>query len=101
MVKDFLNHGHLIKEHNQTQITLIPEKDSPKKVSDYRPIRCNICCKFMSKVMANRLRKVLPKLIFPLQNAFLQIGILMTISALFMRFFLSLIKNKENRLYND
>jgi hypothetical protein len=52
--------------------TLIPKKDHPQDLFDYRPI-CLIgsLYKILSKILANRLKKVLGKLISSCQSAFL------------------------------
>lgn len=48
----------------KTFIILIPKKDKPNLVSDFKPISlCNVNFKIITKILANRLKLVLPKLI--------------------------------------
>jgi hypothetical protein len=73
---DFLTEFHhnavLPKAITSSFLTLVPKKDHPRVLSDYRPI-CLVSSlyKILSKVLADRLKKVLGKLIDKVQSAFL------------------------------
>ena len=70
-VLDFLNSGNMIPDVNATQIVLIPKIKSPEKTSDFRPFSlCNIIHKTISKVLAKRLKQILPQLISSTQSVF-------------------------------
>ena len=57
---------------NRAYIVLIPKVPGAEHVRDFRPISLsNSIYLIIAKVLANRLRKVLPPLISPLQSAFL------------------------------
>ena len=65
-VLDFLNSGSILLEINYTHIVFIPKIKSPERISNYRPISlCNVIYKIISKVLANRLKLILPRLISP------------------------------------
>ena len=69
----FLNSGSLPKSLNHTFITLIPKTKNPENVTKFKPISlCNVLYKFFSKVLANRLKRVLPNIISKHQSAFLK-----------------------------
>lgn len=52
-------------------IALVPKRDNPQRVSDYRPISLIGCIyKFISKLLASRLKKVIEKLISDTQLDF-------------------------------
>ncbi|KAL0287022.1 UNVERIFIED_CONTAM: hypothetical protein Sangu_2713200, partial [Sesamum angustifolium] len=56
---------------NTTILALIPKVRAPSTVSDFRPISCcNVLYKVITKIIVQRLRLVLDKLISPSQNAF-------------------------------
>jgi hypothetical protein len=66
----FLNHI-LLQEQNHTHIALIPKQSGAYIVHHFRPISlCNIVYKIITKILANRLKVMLPNFISPLQSAF-------------------------------
>lgn len=71
-VQSFFNYGFLYDDINYTYIALVPKKNNPSGVVDFRPISlCNFVYKILSKVMANRLKIILPYIISCNQLAFI------------------------------
>ena len=71
-VMDVLQNGRLLKELNQTIVTLIPKTKCPKNVSEFRPISCcNTLYKCIAKVIGNRIGQILPDLILENQGGFM------------------------------
>ena len=69
-VLDFLNLGVIPPKFNETHITLIPKDKDPKKITGYWPISLsNVVSRISSKVLANRLKVVLPTIISENQSA--------------------------------
>lgn len=86
IVSKFLNEGQLENGINYTFIVLIPKIKNPLKSSDHRPIRlCNVVYKLVSKVLANRLKKVLPSLFLKIKVFLFQVDLSLTISLLLIR----------------
>lgn len=71
MIEDFYDNNLNLQSINEANIVMIPKVDHPRTLSDFRPISVfNFIPKLISKVLSNRLRRVLPDLISPNQTAF-------------------------------
>lgn len=69
--KDWLSNCSIPANLNDTKVFLIPKKENACKMKDLRPIAlCNVLYKILSKVLANRLKCVLPHIISENQGAF-------------------------------
>ena len=70
-ILSWLNSSTLPHLVNHTFIALIPKIKNPEYITEYRPISlCNVLYKIFSKVLANRLKKLLPTIITEHQFAF-------------------------------
>ena len=71
-VQEFFSSGRLLQQWNSTILSLIPKKQNSTLISDFRPISCcNTTYKVISKILANRLKQVLPSVISNTQSAFI------------------------------
>ncbi|XP_071723825.1 uncharacterized protein [Rutidosis leptorrhynchoides] len=71
-IVDFLNGGAIPEDFNSTHIVLIPKLKNPETLNQFRPISLsNLLYKLAAKVLASRLKKILPGIISPFQSAFL------------------------------
>lgn len=72
LVNQAIETGSVHKSLLQAFMTIIPKKEAPKSAADFRPITLlNVAFKVISKVLVNRVRPIMCKLIGPHQNSFL------------------------------
>ncbi|KAJ9705360.1 hypothetical protein PVL29_003414 [Vitis rotundifolia] len=70
-LKEFHEHGRFVRSLNSTFLVLIPKKAGAKDLRDFRPISLvGGLYKLLAKVLANRLKKVVGKVVSSAQNAF-------------------------------
>jgi hypothetical protein len=70
-IRTFFILGRLLKQVNAITISLIPKVPNSSKVKDFRPISCcNTIYKCIAKLIANRIKGVLPNLVRPFQSTF-------------------------------
>lgn len=64
VVEDSKRKKTILKSLNTSFISLIPKEHSAQTIDKYRPIAlCNVVYKIISKVVANRLKPLLPSLV--------------------------------------
>ncbi|WOL14514.1 hypothetical protein Cni_G23294 [Canna indica] len=67
----FQKNGKLPTGWNETVLVMTPKMEKAKKIGDFRPIAlCNVLYKVVAKILANRMRPYLNKIISPEQSAF-------------------------------
>jgi len=70
---EFHRNGKLSKGVNSTFIALIPKVVSPQRLTDFRPISLvGSLYKILAKVLANRLRQVIDRVVSDVQSAFVK-----------------------------
>lgn len=68
---DFMSGVHLPPAYSASLIVLVPKVENPNCFSLFRPISlCQVAYKILSKILASRLSKILPKLISQPQGGF-------------------------------
>lgn len=74
-IRSLMHSGKLLRGMNHTHIVLIPKVKCPVNMTQLRPISlCNVACKILAKVLANRLSSILPTVISHNQCAFVPGG---------------------------
>ncbi|KAK3199072.1 hypothetical protein Dsin_022487 [Dipteronia sinensis] len=72
-IKEFHKDGALVKDLNNTFLTLIPKTLNPVSIGDFRPISLiGAMYKILAKVLANRIKKVMHSIIGESQMAFVK-----------------------------
>ncbi|KAJ9678515.1 hypothetical protein PVL29_020639 [Vitis rotundifolia] len=73
MFKEFYEHSSFLKSLNNTFLVLIPKKSGAEDLGDFRPISLlGGLYKLLAKVLANRLKIVVGKVVSTSQNAFVR-----------------------------
>ncbi|KAJ9544912.1 hypothetical protein OSB04_024619 [Centaurea solstitialis] len=71
-IHNFFYSGRLLKELNHTLLCLIPKVPNASKVGDFRPISCcSVLYKTISKLISDRMKMYLNKLVSGSQSAFI------------------------------
>jgi hypothetical protein len=72
-VQSFFQGGFMLKEFNHINIALIPKLENPSRVNNFRPISLtNFNYKIIFKILSNRFKPLLHKIVSPMQSAFLK-----------------------------
>nr|GEW91948.1 RNA-directed DNA polymerase, eukaryota, reverse transcriptase zinc-binding domain protein [Tanacetum cinerariifolium] len=72
LVREFFNTGKMLKEINSTLISLVPKIQTQGKVTNFRPIACcNVLYKCINKIITERMKTSLGKLVGQNQSAFI------------------------------
>ena len=71
--KDFFETGNFVRNLNTTFLVMVPTKGGPEEFKDFKPI-CLVgnLYKCIAKVLANRLKNVVSKLVNKAQHAFVE-----------------------------
>ena len=73
MFREFFVKGTFTRSINTTFLVLIPKKGGIEDLKDFRPISLlGSLYKILAKVLTNRLKKVVAKVVFNMQNAFVE-----------------------------
>lgn len=73
MVKNFFSTGQMEEGMNYTNICLIPKKVKAERMMDFRLISlCNVIYKVIGKILASKLKKIMPHIISETQTAFVE-----------------------------
>ncbi|GKV49125.1 hypothetical protein SLEP1_g55890 [Rubroshorea leprosula] len=72
-IQEFHENGKLVRGLNESFIVLIPKKENPLELEDFRPISLiGAMYKILTKILANRLSRVMQEIIGEQQTAFVK-----------------------------
>uniref|UniRef100_A0A803QLX3 Reverse transcriptase domain-containing protein n=1 Tax=Cannabis sativa TaxID=3483 RepID=A0A803QLX3_CANSA len=98
MVREFFASGVLNKKINQAFICLIPKRVQATQFDHFRPISlCNFSYKVISRILTDRLKVVIDRLISPCQSAFM-LGRWIAEASIMAQEVLHSIKNKKGKV---
>ena len=73
LFKEFYEHKKFVRNLNTTFLVLIPKMGDVEDLKDFRPINLvGDLYKILAKVLANRIKRVIGKVISPAQNDFVE-----------------------------
>eukprot|EP00253_Pinus_taeda_P016670 PITA_16670 len=73
MVRGFMNKAKVGGSTNSTYLALIPKDSNPETFARFRPISlCNASYKILAKLLANRIKPLLPRIISSAQGGFVE-----------------------------
>jgi hypothetical protein len=73
LCNDFHDYLADLKSINYSYITLVPKKDNPETVNDFRPISLlNTSMKIITKLLANKLQREMPNIVHDNQYGFIK-----------------------------
>ncbi|XP_056689712.1 uncharacterized protein [Spinacia oleracea] len=71
-VKEFFRTGVMLKQVNNTSVTLVPKIQNASCVKDFRPIACcSVVYKIISKILTARMQSVIGKVVSCAQSGFI------------------------------
>ena len=84
---------------NTTFLVLVPKKGGADDYRDFKPINLvRGLCKLLTKVLANRLKKVVSKMVSPAQNAFIEGRQILDATLIANKAIDSMLKKNESRV---